>query len=106
MDYTKASDFEINKAVAIKICKKEDDGSDYMGFFLSDLMDNTPNYCNDPAAMWPIIVENNIVVTPCMGSNEGDVIRYFEHRNPVRICFEENSQALRAAAIVYLMMEN
>lgn len=25
------------------------------------------DYCNDPADMWPIILENNIVITPCMG---------------------------------------
>ena len=59
---------------------------------------------NKPADMWPIILENNIVVTPCVGANIGNATGYSEHQNPVISEFSDNSKALRAAAIVFLMM--
>lgn len=62
------------------------------------------NGCNNPLDMWPIILENNIVITPCMGLNIGDATCYSEHKNPVISEFNDNSKALRAAAIVFLMM--
>ena len=62
------------------------------------------NYCSDPSAMWSIILKNNIVVTPCMGANIGDATGYSEHQNHVISEFDDNSKALRAAAIVFLMM--
>jgi len=62
------------------------------------------NGCNNPLDMWPIILENNIVITPCMGANIGDATGYSEHQNPVISEFNDNSKALRAAAIVFLMM--
>ena len=68
-------------------------------FYRVDLID-----INNPADMWPIILENNIVITPCMGLNIGDATCYSEHQNPVISEFNDNSKALRAAAIVFLMM--
>lgn len=59
---------------------------------------------NNPADMWSIILENNIVITPCMGANIGDATGYSEHQNPIISEFNDNSKALRAAAIVFLMM--
>ena len=73
-------------------------GNSYIGWL------DTKDYCNNPADMWPIILENNIVVTPCMGANIGDATGYSEHENPVISEFNDNSKALRAAAIVFLIM--
>lgn len=61
-------------------------------------------WINSPADMWTIILENNIVITPCMSANIGDATGYSEHQNPVIREFSDNSKALRAAAIVFLMM--
>jgi len=106
--YYKMSDFEINKAIA------EWFGFSYFGFYEQNgIMVRcnrlggdtvTLDYCNNPADMWPIILENNIVVTPCMGANTGDATGYSEHQNPVISEFNDNSKALRAAAIVFLMV--
>lgn len=61
-------------------------------------------WVSNPADMWPIILENNIVITPCMGFSIGDATGYSEHENPIISEFNDNSKALRAAAIVFLMM--
>lgn len=39
-----------------------------------------------------------------MGINIGDATGYFEHKNPITHDFDDDSKALRAAAIVFLMM--
>lgn len=62
------------------------------------------DYCNSWSDMGPLALNNNIVITPCMGSNNGDATGYFEHKNPITIDFCVNYKALRAAAIVFLMM--
>lgn len=62
------------------------------------------DFCSNPVHIWQIILDNNIVITPCMGSNIGDATGYSEHKNPVISEFNDNSKSLRAAAIVFLMM--
>ena len=68
-------------------------------YYRVDLID-----INNPADMWTLALSNNIVITPSMGSNDGDATGYLEHDNPVSIEFSRNDEALRAAAIVFLEM--
>lgn len=110
-DYSKMSDFEINKAVA------EHEG--VRGFNCENIGDASAlrfqnwkelDYCNNPADAWPIIINNNISLhaprlkegwmADFVGSdedvNDGFSVEYFEHHN---------SNPLRAAMIVFLMMK-
>ena len=116
------SDPEISKAVAetlgftVKVsswslaAKKE--SMPYSEFLKGDVyyIDTTnknidlPDYCNNPQDAWSIILNNNIVVTPCIGIDAGDATGYSEHSNPVEIEFYDDGKALRAAMIVYLEM--
>ena len=110
-DYSKMSDFQVNKAVLASLCAYVDvdivqhphhaDGvsvglyracGDYYEWF---------DYCNNPSDAWPIILENNIWIQPdmigdgfwhCMDCND-DI--HAKDKNP-----------LRAAMIVYLMMKD
>lgn len=106
-DFSKMSDFEINKCVA-KI---------YGGFALTLAVHNEPpsgksfdpgvfDPCNNPADAWPIIVENKIMLSPRCADDEWkaqihlgseDIFDNYAsawHKNP-----------LRAAMIVFLMMQ-
>lgn len=98
-DYSKMSDFEINKCVA-KI---------YGGFALTLAVHNEPpsgksfdpgrfDPCNNPADAWPIIVEERIRLNPILYTKwiAEDYLEDFSFTdiNP-----------LRAAMIVFLMMQ-
>ncbi|ELV7529383.1 DUF2591 family protein [Edwardsiella ictaluri] len=103
MNYAEMSDFEINRAVFMAT-----------GIYYEDIMDGPIgggsaipfgdgckwreyDFCNNPADMWPLIVENGIAILPYgrnglwMAAAAG--VRH-HHKNP-----------LRAAATVYLMMK-
>lgn len=92
MDYSKLSDDEINNMVGRVVSQR----------FRTD-------YCNDPGAAWPIIVANGISLNHYTGTWEASyeydapigafgtdetVTGAIEHKNP-----------LRAAMIVFLMMQ-
>ncbi|KLG03024.1 hypothetical protein YA49_21650 [Enterobacter cloacae subsp. cloacae] len=73
MDYSKLSDFEINRAVAIAIGFNPDDcdiakrGSPSVGVEWNEdtgYAIRAFDYCNNPADAWPIIEANNIAVIP------------------------------------------
>lgn len=121
MNYEEMSDFEINNYVHNYVknigCNLVLDGNGGVIWVFSDGARILPDfdgyrdgglkdYCNNPADMWPIILQNNIVITPCMGSNIGDATGYSEHVNPVLSEFSTNDRALRSAAIVFLMMKD
>lgn len=106
-DYSKMSDFEINKAVALSLGIEvvEWDGKIFGG--VERKIDNVTSvigvfdYCNNPSDAWPIIVANKIWIQPdmvgdglwhCMDCND-DI--HAKDMNP-----------LRAAMIVYLMMKD
>ncbi|HCC6093138.1 phage protein NinX family protein [Citrobacter freundii] len=121
MDYSKLSDFEINKAVAeITIngdwlLEPTDESPSW--FFNHGVQGkNTvklPDYCNSPADAWPIIVGKKLSLINaddkwlCVPEDEpvngvtGDAVHMIysgdgvEHENP-----------LRAAMIVFLMMQD
>ena len=65
MDYTQLSDYEINKAIALKLnpaatdfCKGEGEST---WFTVSTYSENR-DYCNNPSDAWPIITENKISI--------------------------------------------
>lgn len=107
-DYSKMSDFEVNKAVIAFSCAYADvdivqhphhaDGvsvglysacGDYYEWF---------DYCNNPSDAWPIIKTNNINIG-WAGDEE-----WFARTVHTAKVFDVNP--LRAAMIVYLMMKD
>ena len=95
MNYNELTDFEINKLVAFKIksIKKGRTDRYYKDF--------CPDYCNNPSDAWPIILENKIsVVNYCGAKNDWYAVN---HDFSIESMTTENP--LRAAMIVYLMME-
>lgn len=119
MDYSKLSDFEINKRVANELKKytplnyPHDADKRSVGALCSDDTYCWYDYCNKPADAWPIIVKNLIEISPDYEfSDEKE-----EFLNPTGIwsarlitasgsfkrCEEENP--LRAAMTVFLMMQ-
>ncbi|TBM29745.1 phage protein NinX family protein [Hafnia paralvei] len=112
-DYSKISDFEINKLVAVsqgfapENCDIAKRGSSLVGV---DWDEDTGSaikvfdYCNNPSDAWPIILSNLISLKPVKlyvgghrwfaSKGDGDFGLKFADDNP-----------LRAAMIVYLMMK-
>ena len=94
-DYSKMSDFEINKAVSTAL------GMDVSGATEENNMmyGYVPDICNNPSDAMPILIENRISLTwvnsECRASS-------------VKAGYHEFScgNALRAAMIVYLMMKD
>ena len=88
-DYASMSDFEINCRVHAEVM--EISGLDSF---------KAKDYCNNPADAWPIITENRIS-TIYLDENEwgcrGEVDK--------SACRAINSNALRCAMIVFLMMK-
>ena len=98
MNYSEMSDFEINKLVAEARHEKK------VGFFEDGEWCKDPDYCNNPADAWPIILENEISVIFDTGSIMASRSVAFD--GP--FCSTEGDvfdlNPLRAAMIVYLMM--
>ena len=112
-EWQNKTDFEINQAVAsligVKVSANQyhdyedrDENTVLVNVFIEG--DSAVNYCNNPSDAWPIIINNNIVVTPCMGNNAGDATGYLKNDNSTLIEFNDNKHALRAAMIVFLEM--
>lgn len=118
MDYSKLSDHEINKMVAISLDKDvmPDDCQDFGISGFPEVMlrsGDIKNYCNDASDAWPIIVGKKLSLINaddkwlCAPEDEpidgvtGDSVHMIysgdgvEHENP-----------LRAAMIVFLMMQD
>lgn len=122
MDYSKLSDFEINKRVAdivmngawhVKPSYPDNKTGGWIYGSSGIPTKHLPDYCNNPADAWPIIVSNLIEISPDYHfSDEKE-----EFLNPTGIwsarlitasgsfkrCEEENP--LRAAMIAFLMMQ-
>ena len=117
-DYSKMSDFEINKLIAVKLAQNgcivinESSRSD------SEVVITTENgegctknsyidYCNNPSDAWPIIESNLICLMAdvfCEPQDGGKWIAqpaYGWQHERVR-----NDNPLRAAMIMYLMMKD
>lgn len=115
MNYEEMSDFEINVEVAkasgldVQYQSMRNDGRVLVVVKIDCGVEHyyrVPDYCNNWADAGPVIINNCIALTPCMGKNNGDATGYFAHKNPTEIEFDENSKALRAAMIVFLMMKD
>lgn len=109
MDYSKLSDFEINKRVAIATGHKKFNSLGWQGAQedgCSAVVVRGPmrigvfDPCNNPADAWPIIVKNRISIINLDEDEWG--ARGVADRNSKR-AIHENS--LRAAMIVFLMMQ-
>ncbi|EGT4286554.1 protein ninX [Cronobacter sakazakii] len=117
MDYSKLSDFEINKLVAeatgtkveetYQFVNGGEDISDHMSgiVLMRKITSNRKHWklydpCNNPSDAWPIIVKNRISIIN-LDENEWGA-RGVADRNSKR-AIHENS--LRAAMIVFLMMQ-
>jgi hypothetical protein len=106
-DYESMSDFEINKAVAERLGYDEimmGYNPDSICCRIIGVKDSygERDYCNNPSDAWPIIVDNRITIdlesSPhCYGKmkNSEGKVKYFH----------PHTKALRAAMIVYLMMQ-
>lgn len=130
MDYENMSDFEINKRVAeaYGFLIQEIDDSNSLGM-TSDFHEKYPSVvwvahldcstgrqcepwwqfdpCNNPSDAWPIITSNAIDIEFAVDSlgGIGQAHVYVEGDIDLECNFNDNSKALRAAMIVYLMMQ-
>lgn len=115
MDYSKLSDFEINKLVAIATGRKQFSSLGWQGLQegnFSAVIVRGPRKiggfdpCNDPADAWPIIDENNITIindNPSLRFAVSEVAAYFNGSNHI---WSSHENGLRAAMIVFLKMQD
>ncbi|NIG74972.1 DUF2591 domain-containing protein [Klebsiella sp. Ap-873] len=111
-DYSQMSDFEINKRVAICIGFSPDEcdiakrGTSLVGVEWNEdtgYATKTVDYCNNPADAWPIILNEKIGLKPVRWEDwraEGDDSCGFVSYA------SSNNNPLRAAMIVFLMMQD
>ncbi|MGP1148184.1 phage protein NinX family protein [Serratia sp. CY49633] len=102
-DYSKMSDFEINKSLA------EHEG--VRGFHCENIGDASAlrfqnwkelDYCNNPADAWPIIAENKINIDFRDSIKAGPMARLCRDNG----IYAVDKNPLRAAMIVFLMMKD
>lgn len=121
MNYSKLSNFEINKAVAMVVGRfKKSDYSEISGNFHSGKpsQDNyrvgvIHDYCNNPADAWPIILENEISIIRDVSTNDSweaiakgwVTMKGFESSIDNKLCHVDKNP-LRAAMIVFLMTDD
>lgn len=105
MDYSKLSDHEINKMVAISLGKDvmPDDCQDFGISGFPEVMlrsGDIKNYCNDASDAWPIIQKNLLRVVPVSFIGKVNwVVSRDIHSN-------HDANPLRAAMITFLMMQD
>ncbi|UQQ19939.1 DUF2591 family protein [Citrobacter portucalensis] len=113
MDYSKLSDFEINATihfghmpcfkVSANYCSFETLIGEMRGFGNYHYKQNFPDYCNNPADAWPIIVERKINIEWHEWKNS-EWKPYALNNASTKSCYDNNP--LRAAMIVFLMMQD
>ncbi|HCB0889380.1 TPA: DUF2591 family protein [Klebsiella pneumoniae] len=95
MDYSKLSDFEINRRVFSLVMNGRDwnrQGSEVFDF------------CNNPDDAWPIILSNRIsMIWDCSEDANSEWWNAVDQFDECRIQYQSNP--LRAAMIVFLMMQ-
>ena len=102
-DYSKMSDFEINKAVATAL------GMDVSGATEENniMYGYVPDICNNPSDAWPIIFSSRIMLNPYCADElwKAEVPCGFDgFFKEYATCYHRNP--LRAAMIVFLMMKD
>ena len=104
-DYSKMSDFEINKAVAARIGVEVQEWNGKIFGGVERSIDNVTSvvgvidYCNNPSDAMPILIENRISLTWVNGECRASSVKAGYHEFSC-------GNALRAAMIVYLMMKD
>ena len=95
-DYSKMSDFEINKAVSTAL------GMDVSGATEENniMYGYVHDICNNPSDAWPIINRERIGVYPSEGP---EFMPWIAAKNAISVT---DKNPLRAAMIVYLMMKD
>lgn len=102
MDYSKMSDGEINRHVAIALGVKPRKTICFIRY--EDSEDIWPEYCNNPADAWPIILSNRIsMLWDCSEDANSEWWNAVDQFDECRIQYQSNP--LRAAMIVFLMMQ-
>lgn len=118
VDYSKLSDFEINSAVHNALLKKPYAlvfmGDDQIAWtsengdqIITEKVPYTKNgvhdYCNNPDDAWPIIAENKIsIYAAILGDSRGE----WGAESSSTDYYHFHNNALRAAMIVFLMMQD
>lgn len=117
MNYEEMSDLQINLLVAnaIGVDAAENQGVvfgavKHEGGNIVSVID-VVDYCNNPSDAWPIIVENNISMRPIYIRDSGGrkiiewECKHAEREWPNKSYGWDDKNPLRAAMIVFLMME-
>lgn len=97
MDYSKLNDHELNCKVALNFYD-----SDWVDkhWLIADMI---PDYCNNPADAWPIIVANKIWIRELYGIWDCKGFPVAPH--PYAQVQFSDANPLRAAMIVFLMIQ-
>ena len=118
MNYEEMSDLQINLLVANTIGVDAAENSGAVFGAVKHECDNVVSvigvvdYCNNPSDAWPIIVEYQISIAKYKGSEEWDAhgggvcVDYDHCIISNSDCSYSNKNPLRAAMIVFLMMED
>lgn len=111
MDYSKLSDFEINRRVAdiamngtwhVKPSHPDNDTGGWLYGSNGIQTYELPDYCNNPENAWPIIVEHKINIEWHEWKNS-EWMPYALNNATMKSCYATNP--LRAAMITFLMMQ-
>lgn len=114
MDYSKLSDFEINKLVADKLGVYHDGWSHLINGHSNEVpvMVNDSvfwaDYCNDACSAWPIILENKIDIrfeAGFMNKWESQHVKHLDDYDIDIIGSNYDENPLRAAMITFLKMK-
>lgn len=117
MNYEDMSDLQINLLVANAIGVDAAENSGVVFGAVKHEGENVVSvigvvdYCNNPSDAWPIILANNISITKYEGLEEwdahgGGICVDYDHCIISECgCFCSNKNPLRAAMIVFLMMQ-
>ncbi|HBB2823771.1 TPA: DUF2591 domain-containing protein [Escherichia coli] len=118
MDYSQLSDFEINRMVGDIIfkglwpCKPETSGNNTNKWYYGNAdttfepLNHLPDYCNDPSASWPIIVENRIGIIPAPENGLWKAAHRKVGSDSIPYHMTQDENPLRAAMILFLMMQD
>ena len=109
MNYEDMSDFEINVRVAehLPLRIHENQSASVKckpsGVLCDDLIETYEfNPCNSPSDTWPIIVDNKIAIAPAKATAG----MWFGSSADGSLCAPMDSNPLRAAMIVFLIMND
>lgn len=99
VDYSKLNDLQINEMVLHHL-----ENGNAMRLQQMSVASGETDYCNNPADAWPIIVDSKITVhAPMRNDKPQEWLAFDVHNSDAN--FKEDKNPLRAAMIVFLMMQ-